>query len=184
MARVVLVRHGQPLVEGDDPSRWGLSSEGRQAASALSQLEVWETIQRIQSSPQSKARETAQIVGDAWDVPVQVREDLREVNRPYEAAGYEDKLRAFLKGKAPEHWETREAAGARIRVAIRAISRGGVDVGVVSHGLLLTLFVAEVMGTTPTFWLHHSIGFGEYALYDGASDSVVQGFGGTARTVE
>ncbi|MFQ6013165.1 MAG: histidine phosphatase family protein [Thermoplasmata archaeon] len=179
MARVVLVRHGHPCIEGDTPSRWTLSHAGRQAVRALGRSAVWETVRRIYTSPEPKARETAQILGDEQGLPVEITPDLGEVRRPFEARGFEDKMRAFLKGKAPSGWEARKAAQARVRRAVRAIGRGGVDAGAVSHATLLTLFLAEITGTEPTYWLHHSIGFAEYAIYDADARSFVRGFRGS-----
>ncbi len=146
MARVILVRHGHPLVEGEDPRQWRLSDQGREAASVLSKASIWEPVSKIYSSPEAKARETAQVVAEEWDIPVKIMEDLGEVRRPYEATDYEDRIRAFLKGETRAGWETREAAEERIRRAMAEISKSAVEVGVVSHGLLLALFVAGVMG--------------------------------------
>ncbi len=53
---------------------------------------------------------------------------------------------------------------------------GDADVGVVSHAILLTLFLARVSSVKPSFWLHHSIGFAEYAVYDSDTDALLRGF--------
>lgn len=186
MARVVLVRHGHPQIDGEGHARWGLSTEGQRAVRALSHQAVWEAVQHIYTSPERKARETAQILAAPRSIPVEIREDLREIRRPFETQGYEDRLRAFLKGETPQDWESREAAEARIIGSMEEVSRAGMDVGVVSHALLLTLFLASIMGAEPTFWLHHSIGFAEYALYDTDRRALVRGFGDRegARPVE
>ncbi len=178
MARVILVRHGHPRREGKVPARWTLSAEGRRAVQALSYEAVWQPAQRIYSSPERKAKQTAKILAAARGIPVEIREDLREIQRPFEARGYEDKLRAFLKGETLPGWGSRDAAEARIRGSMEEISRGGIDAGVVSHALLFTLFLASTMGREPAFWLHHSIGFAEYALYDTDTRALVRGFGG------
>ncbi|MFQ5553217.1 MAG: histidine phosphatase family protein [Thermoplasmata archaeon] len=176
MARIVLVRHGHPRAEGRERSRWGLSDEGRTVVATLGEEAVWKTVERIYASPERRAQETAQMVANRWDIPLEVREDLGEVHRPFEVRGYEDKIRAFLKGKALEGWETRQVAEARVHQAMEDISRERVNVAAVSHALLLALFLAQVSGAEPTFWLHHSIGFAEYALYDTDARGLVQGF--------
>ncbi|MFQ6013534.1 MAG: histidine phosphatase family protein [Thermoplasmata archaeon] len=176
MARLVLVRHGHPVAGGRERSRWRLSDQGRTAVAKLSEEAVWETVERIYASPERRAQETAQIVANRWDLPVKVREDLGEVRRPFEVRGYEDKIRAFLKGRAPEGWESRQGAEARVSEAMEEISGGRVDVAAVSHALLLALFLAQVSRAEPTFWLHHSIGFAEYALYDTDARGLVQDF--------
>ena len=176
MVRVVLVRHGHPRVEGGDPSRWTLSAEGREAALTLSQEPVWEAVELIFTSPEPKADETARTVAEARSIPVEIRENLREIRRPFEAEDYDDKVRAFLKGEGPSGWETREEGEARLQRAMHEISRGDTDVGLVSHGLLLTLLLARIAAAEPTFWLHHSIGFAEYAEYDSEGEVLLRGF--------
>ena len=176
MPQVVLVRHGHPAVEGEDPARWILSDEGREAARILSENSIWEGVGRIFTSPEWKAKDTARIITETWGIPVEVREDLREVRRPWEAEGYEDKIRAFLKGEGPDGWETREAAETRLRRLMEVFLLGNADVGVVSHALLLTLFLARVSSVRPSFWLHHSIGFAEYAVYDSDAGVLLRGF--------
>ncbi len=164
-------------MDGVVPARWTLSAEGRRAVQALSYEAVWKPAQRIYSSPERKARETVKILAAARGIPVEIREDLREIQRPFETRGYEDRLRAFLKGETPPGWERRDAAEARIRGSMEEISRGGIDAGVVSHAILFTLFLASTMGTEPAFWLHHSIGFADYALYDTDARALVRAFG-------
>ncbi len=56
------------------------------------------------------------------------------------------------------------------------MSRGDTDVGLVSHGLLLTLLLARITAAEPAFWLHHSIGFAEYAVYDSEGEVLLRGF--------
>ena len=176
MPQVVLVRHGQPAIEGEDHARWILSDEGREAARILSEDPIWEGVGRLFTSPERKAQETARIIGESRGIPVEVREDLSGIRRPFEGEDYEDKIRTFLKGKGPDGWETREAAETRLRRSMKDILLWDVDVGVVSHALLLTLFLAQVSSAKPSFWLHHSIGFAEYAVYDSDAGVLLQGF--------
>ncbi len=176
MPQVVLVRHGHPTVKGEDHARWILSDEGREAARILSEDPIWEGVGHLFTSPERKAEETTRIIGESRGIPVEVREDLREIRRPFEAEGYEDKIRAFLKGEGPDGWETREAAETRLRRSMEEILPGDADVGVVSHALLLTLFLARVSSVEPSFWLHQSIGFAEYAVYDSDTGVPPRGF--------
>ncbi len=176
MPQVVLVRHGHPVVEGEDHAGWILSDEGREAARILSQDPIWESIGRIFTSPEPKAEDTARLIAETRGIPVEIREDLREVQRPWEAEDCEDKIRAFLRGEGPDGWETREAAEIRLRRLTEDIFLGDADVGVVSHALLLTLFLARVSSVKPSFWLRHSIGFAEYAVYDSDAGVLQRGF--------
>lgn len=176
MVRVVLVRHGHPRVEGGGPSRWTLSAEGREAALTLSQEPVWETVECIFTSPEPKAEETARTIAEPRSIRVEIREELVEIRRPIETEDYEDKIRAFLKGEGPSGWETREEGEARLQRAMEEMSHGDTDVGLVSHGLLLTLLLARITAAEPAFSLHHSIGFAEYAVYDSEAEVLLHGF--------
>lgn len=180
MPLVVLVRHGDPRLEGEDQGRWPLSTEGREAARILSEAPIWETVERLYTSPEPKAEKTAEVIAEARGLPVEVRDELREVQRPWEAENYEDKIRAFLKGESPDGWETRASAEARFQRVMEEVRHGGADVGVVSHALLLTLFLARVSSVEPAFWLHHSIGFAEYAVYDSEAEVLRRGFQGSS----
>ncbi len=107
---------------------------------------------------------------------MEIREELVEIRQPIETEDYEDKIRAFLKGEGPSGWETREEGEARLQRVIGEMSRGDPDVGLVSHGLLLTLLLARITAAEPAFWLHHSIGFAEYAVYDSEAEVLLHGF--------
>lgn len=176
MTQIVLVRHGHPILEGEDHARWILSDEGRQASRVLSGDPIWDSVGALFTSPERKAGETARIIGESRRIPVEVREELREIRRPFEGEDYEDKIRGFLKGKGPDGWETREAAETRLRRVMKDVFLQEGDVGVVSHALLLTLFLAQVSSVEPSFWLHRSIGFAEYAVYDSDAGRLLRGF--------
>jgi broad specificity phosphatase PhoE len=180
MSLIVLVRHGEPRVVGEDQDHWPLSTEGRERARILSEDPIWESVERFLTSSEHKAEETARVIAEARDLPLEVREDLREVRRPWEAKDYEDKIRAFLKGEPPVGWETRTSAETRFERVVEEVRHGGVDTGIVSHALLLTLFLARVSSAEPAFWLHHSIGFAEYAVYDMDAKVIRRGFRGSA----
>src|SRR6266545_1388956 len=81
--RIVLVRHAP--VEADPsqlPALWLLSDAGRAAARALAREPIWRDIDRIFTSPELKAHETAQIIAGPNGITVTAVEDLREAERP------------------------------------------------------------------------------------------------------
>ncbi|MFQ5838843.1 MAG: histidine phosphatase family protein [Thermoplasmata archaeon] len=178
-AEIILLRHARPLVGHGHPSEWGLSPQGRQAAWAVAKLEFWRSVAYIYSSPERKAIQTAVPISARHRIPVYMMEGLREVKRPYEDEDFEAKLEAYFSGEPPPGWENPDEAEARIRTCIVGLSaRLEGRVAVVSHGAILTLFVANIQGAKPTYERHKSIGFCDYAIYDPESGAMVKDFGG------
>jgi broad specificity phosphatase PhoE len=121
-----LVRHAAVVVEAAVPSsEWLLSEAGREAARALDLPRV-----PAMTSPEPKARETAELAGLA----AVVDERLREVSRPWSDDCLGEVERWFA-GETPEGWERREVALARLRGVL-----DGFDGIAVSHGLAISLF--------------------------------------------
>ncbi|MEE9237323.1 MAG: histidine phosphatase family protein [Thermoplasmata archaeon] len=179
--KVILIRHAHPLVSHDRPSEWELSPQGREAASALAGLAFWREVGVLYCSPERKAVQTAEPISARWRTPIYILEDLREVVRPREAKDYEAKLGAFLAGSPPPGWEGAEGAASRILETIDILSsQMEGDVGVVSHGIILTLFLAKMQDAKPSVELHRSIGFGDHAIFDPRSRKIIREFTGEA----
>ncbi|MCK1709291.1 MULTISPECIES: histidine phosphatase family protein [unclassified Bradyrhizobium] len=96
-----IVRHGAPHedhpVEPADPP---LTIEGRQQAATLATRLAAEGIDRIVSSPQRRAYETAQPLADRLRLPIDVLDGLAEVDRGT------DRYRSpeTIKRESPERW--------------------------------------------------------------------------------
>jgi broad specificity phosphatase PhoE len=99
--KLIIVRHGAPHedhpIEPADPP---LSIEGRQQAASLAAQLVTEGIDRIVSSPQRRAFETAQPLADQLRLPIDVLDGLAEVDRGT------DRYRSpeTIKRETPERW--------------------------------------------------------------------------------
>jgi len=81
--RIVLVKHGQPVLDASKPAReWLLAKEGeaqsKRLASALRAFIPF----RLVTSPERKALRTCEIVASELGVPMTVAKDLREFDRP------------------------------------------------------------------------------------------------------
>ncbi|MGD5425247.1 histidine phosphatase family protein, partial [Xanthomonas citri pv. citri] len=81
VTRLILVRHGEPD-EGNplDPGDPPLSSEGQLQARRVAELLAGDGIDRIVSSPQRRARLTAQPLASLVDLPVDIVDGLAEVD--------------------------------------------------------------------------------------------------------
>lgn len=186
--RIVLVRHA--TVETDPavaPSQWVLSDAGRAAARALAREGLWRSIQRIFTSPEPKALETAHILAGPNGMTVTVVEDLHEVRRPANQwfgdeypGGYPAAVRTYLAhpNETTHGWERPVAAQERIRTCIDELRRWEPDsFALVGHGLTLSLYVASVTATDPAaVW--PAIGLPDYAILDPDTGRLLRTFGG------
>lgn len=162
MRRLVLVRHSTPEIQPDSPaSAWRLGALGRRRSELiaarlqdLSPTVVW-------SSREPKAVETAEIVAASLGVPVQVADGLEEHHRdgvPFfpTASEFEAAVERFFcnPGRLVLGSETAEQARDRMSAAIDDIVESDQqDSIVVTHGTVMTLYVASVAGVDPMrFW--------------------------------
>lgn len=152
---LILIKHSMPeLIPTESPTRWRLSPEGRAACASLADhLRPYEP-QALLCSPEVKAFETATLTGEALGLTPTVVAGLQENDRtgvgfpPWEeirkgvARFYtHPELRVFG-GESADECHTR-FAGALLPELDR---RPGQTVAVVTHGTVLSLFVARRCG--------------------------------------
>jgi broad specificity phosphatase PhoE len=184
---IVLVRHA--AVETDpavSPSLWQLSDEGRAGARALAQERLWRTTERIFTSPEAKALETAHIIAGPNGMTVTAVEDLREVERPANQwiddrypGGYAGAVRDYLAAPdfATHGWEPPAEAQQRIRMCIDWLRRWEpAGFAVSGHGQTLSLYAAAVTGLDP--WeVWQTILLPDYAVIDPLQGAFLRRFG-------
>lgn len=179
--RLYLVRHAAVNVVAERPSSgWHLSPEGRGAAEVLAQQAYWKKIQTVYSSPEPKAVATAQRAAAPNGLPMRIEPELREVERPW-GEGYEELVRRYLADERLEGWEDGGRALARIRAVIARLPERGEDaaVAIVSHGLLITLYIKHLVGLdgTAASELWAGLRFPDVAVVDPGANTVLQPFG-------
>jgi broad specificity phosphatase PhoE len=152
--RVVFVRHAEPLVvEHMPPAGWPLTEKGRRDARRLgARLEGRSATPTVWSSPQLRARETAALAFPR--VPAGVRDQLREVKKPWYASADEHAaaVAAYWRGEVVAGWEGRAEVIARLPALTSGVEQTETLV-VVSHGVLLTT------------WLDHEFGLDDPASF-------------------
>lgn len=181
--RLYLVRHAAVTVRpGSAPRHWGLSPEGRAAAQTLAGAPHWAGLAAVYSSPEPKAAGTAQRLAAPHGLPIRIEAGLREVSRP--AVLYDDYpaiVRRFLAGERLDGWEGREEAQGRVAAAIDALvaRSGDEDVAAVSHGLVLTLYLARLLGLeeSASFDIWSALRHPDVAMIEPAAGRLVRGFG-------
>ena len=163
MNNLILVRHSEPEIQPDKPaSTWRLSESGRDKAMLLADELRGFSPASIWCSKEPKATETAQILADALNVPVNVTDGLEEHHRdnvPYFPTQdeFEQAIEQFfLNPEEPVLGdETAQQALQRFTAAIdRIIVTGTAETAiVVTHGTVMTLYMASIAGVrSMSFW--------------------------------
>lgn len=183
MTPLWLVRHAAvTLVDGVPPEAWRLSGEGTTAAAALAHDPGWGEVSLVSTSPEPKARDTARPLAAALHAPLHEDGGLREVRRrgtPVLARSrYVDLVRRFFAGEEVPGWELRDDAAARVAASVdRSLRAADGPVAVVSHGLVLSLYVAWLTGAAPDLAAWDAMPLPAVALVDVAAARLVHGFG-------
>lgn len=158
MRRLVLVKHSMPEIEPDKPaSAWRLGKVGRRRSEALAVRLRDFNPDVIWSSREPKAVETADIVAGSLGIPVRTADGLEEHHRnrvPYFPTmdEFESAIkRLFCKSdQLVLGTETAGQALNRFSAAINdVIDAGQKDSIVVTHGTVITLYVASVAHVQP-----------------------------------
>ena len=164
--RLLLVRHGATTLTADDRFAGStdvpLGVDGRDQADRLRQRLFATPIAAAYSSPLRRAVETAAVVASPHGLPLQLRDDLREVDhgrweglrRDEVRRHFPDEYAAWERdplGFAPNGGETGQHVLDRGRAAVEKIVAAHPDqtVLVVSHKATIRLVVAWLLGLDP-----------------------------------
>jgi broad specificity phosphatase PhoE len=172
--RIFLVRHAAVTVREDRPSaQWHLSQEGRSGAQALACEQQWAALSGVHASSEPKAIATAQRIAAQHGRRIRIDRDLREVERPWEGGDYRGLVRRYLAGEVLDRWEPQAQAGERVHQAISRVLDNAEerDVALVSHGLVLTIYLADLLGLDGDQAYHQweRIAFPDMAVVDPGS---------------
>ncbi len=163
MRKLILVRHSLPeMVTGVPASEWHLSPEGGRRCVALAGRLAAYDLGAVVSSHEPKAVETGQIVAETIGLPLDTAIGLHEHERGVvRDLGSPEDFRAQVARlfKHPDElvlgYETADEAHARFVLAVdSALERWpATSLAIVSHGTVMTLFIARAAGLDPVpFW--------------------------------
>lgn len=180
MAKLILVRHSAPIIDPTIPAReWVLSVEGRAAAAALAKMLADRVIGSVISSDEPKARQTAEEIASAVQLPVILDRDLREHERV--TVGYlprpefESGIARFF--NRPDELGFGEETADQVFLRFSAVVERGMeksrgDVVLVTHGTALTLYLARKTDIDPlAFW--HALTMPMAVELDGGSLTIL-----------
>jgi broad specificity phosphatase PhoE len=153
-AALILVRHGRPKIDPDTPATgWPLCPEGREAVERLAERLATYAPTGIVSSPEPKAKETADILAARLGLMVEQDPGLHEHKRQHRSFGTEQEFRESVAAvfarpaEAVHGGETAHEASERIAAAL-AKHRGRPLVAV-THGTVLSMYLAERLACDP-----------------------------------
>jgi broad specificity phosphatase PhoE len=154
--RLILVKHSLPTIVPERPRReWQLSEEGRIRAVRLAERLRPYAPARIATSPEIKARETAEILAHSLGgLRVDTIDDLREHDDgdiPFQTEeAFRETVRDFFERRSEPVFgrESADEAYARFSGAVVGLSepRDAQSVVAVAHGRVISLFVARRAG--------------------------------------
>ena len=166
-----LIRHAHTQQTALPVETWHLSDLGLLQAQRLAEQPFWQDVHIICASVEPKALQTAQIVSERHDLPVEPSFDLRELRRPGDPVGdYEAVVREVLENptRSVNGWEPAGEAQTRVMTAIERLLmlHENETLAVVSHGLALTLYLAYLTDTQPTLDLWRGLSFASATQVD------------------
>jgi broad specificity phosphatase PhoE len=178
---LILIKHSLPGIREEIPaSLWQLSEEGIRRAHLLAPQLARYGIQKVFSSQEPKAAETAEILAVDLKLPWQTLPNLHEHVRPidtnFSQAAFEADVAAFF--ARPDELvfgsETADQAHERFRTAVIGILEESVgqNLAIVAHGTVISLFVARACGMEP-FGLWKSLGLPACVIIDQETGEVI-----------
>lgn len=166
--RLILIRHSVSEIQPEvPPAFWRLSAEGIARARAFAARVDPGSAACVFSSPEPKAVETARLLGEAWNVPVEEVQGLQEHERPdavmLPRETFEERVRDVFAHPSRVVFgsESADEARGRFTEAVRrVVARSAGDVVIVSHGTVMALFVGAEAGVDPfAFWKRQEMPF-------------------------
>lgn len=171
---LILVRHSVPEIREELSARdWLLSEEGRRRAGRLAERLIRHRPEFIITSPEPKARETADILAGRLGLPMQVIDNLHEHVRnsvPFlTKLEFDAAVRKFF--EQPETLvfgsETADQAHGRFSGAVHSIISDSdkSKIVIVAHGTVISLFVSRLTGE-PGYKIWSGLGLPGFVVLD------------------
>lgn len=171
MVQALFLRHFETKIDPNVPlDSWSLSETGKaDEAAFIDESGIVTLADRVFTSPEPKAAETAEEVAGLAGVECVHLDGLREVDRREEGfvesnRRYVEMVETYLSDEQFSFkWEDREDFDRRVHSALAAMAENSEDnetVLIVTHGMWMSRTLARYVGENPLeFW--HNLDFGE-----------------------
>lgn len=175
--KITFIRHSKTVKDPQVSIRqWVLSDEGVERAQEISTLNVVRNIDVLYSSLQNKALETAVIMAKPHNTPIKVDDSLTEISsftqKFFGKEIYEENVSKFFSGEIEriEGGETAQEALERFsraleNIVIREDKNNITNIGVVSHGTILSYFCSQ-FSEYSALEIHKMISMPDIAVFD------------------
>lgn len=178
---LILVKHSLPEVQENIPAReWKLSEEGKWRAEHLADRLISYQPELLVSSVEPKAIETAEIISRKIHLQVEILENLHEHDRSkvsyLSKEIFEESARELF--AKPDLLvfgnETANEAFERFSKAVHSIlsAHKNKTIVIVSHGTVISLFVARRVGTS-AFTLWNELGLPSFVVFDLQANTLI-----------
>lgn len=185
--KITFIRHSQTQIDPDVPaSDWKLSDEGMERAKKLAHHDAIKDIEIFYSSLQIKALTTADLLATPNGIPTKTDNRLTEItsftNRYIpDIETYNRSVKDYYEGRIDRinEGETIQEALDRFNGAIQAIVEANPEaknIGIISHGNILTLFAAQFKDLN-RYDTHKKIRQPDMAVFDWNKKEFIHFFG-------
>lgn len=180
---LLLIRHSHSRVDpGRPPEEWSLTRRGVEEATALAPSLARFGPTRLLSSPEPKARQTAEILGRQLGLTVHTVDGLREHDRtgvPFFGSQEEFELRVTELFERPTERvlgrESAEEAHIRFSSAVEEVLQSCLDecTAFVTHGTVISLFLGG-LGTVEPIRFWRRLGMPAYVAVEWPSGRLIE----------
>jgi len=172
MRPLYLLRHASPTLQPNAPqSEWTLSDRGIAEAEQLAEIARGWGLRAVYTSAESKAKATALIVAEACGLNAAVVDGLEELRFDEWIANsnqFSEAVRDILAEPdvAMRGAERASSAAARFAAAVGIIEQGPFPAAAVSHGRVMTAYLAETLRLPDPFGLWRAMPMPAWAVLD------------------
>jgi broad specificity phosphatase PhoE len=162
---LILMKHAKTQVVNTKPiSEWDLAEEGLGKLKSLLTHPVFSKVGVIIASTENKAQKTASYFAQKKGLPIHTYDELRELNRdkgPFlTLEEYNNTVQKLMQKPTQSfhNWETAENALNRFKLGIDIINNKYHKkiILIVSHGIVINLFLASIRKQQNTFFTYWS----------------------------
>ena len=148
MKKLYFLRHFKPKVDKNKPvSEWKLDEEGLKEMNKLLINNRFENINKIFTSPEFKAKLTAEKINKRYNISIIECKEIAEVDRSkagFIEGDYTKLVELYLTESDFKYiWENINNVKDRIKKFLRKIKKEEGNILIISHGMLLSILLSK-----------------------------------------